>query len=248
MGLDATIVPWWQLILESQLPFMTRRNITGHARCSQAVIQVLRTLISSLTVDVAREFILNLWNLIIFSGVREISDSIRHVHTLITYLQSIFQNWSPIRILGFIVSRDCVRLRGEATRSFPSIGSIPTFPQIMKLSIIILACRDLCLNISLWVINCPIRVVMVLVIRRTIPLISWSSHLLSVLVRCVLIRLLIHSYTIHVLGLSLDGHGTNGLGHLVRTHLLALLDSTIAVIHLINVVVTTFSHLLILRL
>ena len=59
LRLHATVVR--NLILETDLRLVTRRNvgIAGHARCSQAVIQILGTLIAN-TVAEALELVLNL--------------------------------------------------------------------------------------------------------------------------------------------------------------------------------------------
>ena len=249
LRLNTTVVRY--LILEANLCLMSGWNIyiTCHACCTQTIVQVFWTLIPN-AISKTLELVLNLRDWILCC-IREIGDhsSIVNIHCLVTYLQALFYMWTSLRLLN--VTTNCVVL--SKARCLSTIRSISTFSEILKLAIISWSGTDL-LNITLRVINCPIRIMMSCRcsgnLIRTIPLVSRSTHAFQVVVSnigCILLIRICHTNTIDMLWLSFAYDRAHWLRHVIWAHWGILLSSwsiILVEVHLIHVANATLSHLI----
>ena len=157
--------------------------------------------------------------------------------------------WTSIRLLSFSIN--CVTLRKPW--SFPSIiWCIPTLAEILKLSRIRLPCtrllprgvatlRLLMIDSSIWLIMVSASTYLV----RTAPLFSRDAHPVYTTSTSAVTEWLTLSADVLWLSLANNSH-TQGLWHIIRWHWWILLDISMPIIDLINIVMATLPHLILL--
>lgn len=78
----------------------------------------------------------------------------------------------------------------------------------------------------------------------TIPLITRCTHTFYILVTSILLLAISHSNAIHMLRLPFTDNTAHWLGNVVRAHWRVLLLSIMSEVHLIHVIDSTLSHLI----